>query len=825
MNSIKKQFSDLRKSTPKHIQWLLLAAAFIVVLILLTLLLTNKEEEKIENADNVIVKLSFMPDSINWANTLVGDTEKQTIKISANTPIKIMGVRFSKSINGLPAEPVQTCTRMGQIDKDNACTIDLEYKPSTALKAETIDLYVDWRRTTEPETIKNTDRMLLVLGATEPEPEKPTAPIVTEKEPVDTPVITETVQEIAAPAPIKEEIKSSVELISTSNVVPDEKASPAVAPIAQVTTSVVEEDDYVPPAETCSDFAFPGYNLSGVQSGWIRPEAGAYYYHPFSDKECNNPTGRYNPDTGIITDINDSGKKIGTDAEHIGYTAITTGEIPQLSNPPAKKDINKAVQLSAAEIAALSAPASSGSIGRIALKEVPKDVLIGTSSTMAVYSSDPFDRKFVLRQYKPIPATIVSEVRADPSLYGCTTNEQGQVSCNGQTLPVRATVDRNVYSDDGRTVVIPTGTLLLGYVTGELPGPYKSIGRMQIQWYQFILPNGVEFNFNKDGTAPFSGDSQGRAGVPGHGSTDYVEQIVMPMLTAIVPAAVNMIAPIADTFVNQIDLDNNTVVQSGTVRSSELAKNEIITAWNQVAQKLLVDAMDNTIPPFSIAAGTRITVFSPTDLVITCGNDNTKECSVENVTKASNTADERNVRNDQWNKNAPTVNYSDDSWVGQVRSFNLEQFCAPNEKGVMDIKDGMEGQIAQSGYEYRTVLAYCQSLNYQAINNAKQDAYYQNQTTNFQTSYGSTGNQTQAQQQAYNEEVLGLTYEDDVIQNPFETVETVQEAEATTGAITCPDGTAPDQYGCCTGEIYTDMGEQGFNCCPETGGDCFPPIM
>ena len=824
MNSIKKQFSDLRKSTPKHIQWLLLAAAFIVVLILLTLLLTNKEEEKIENADNVIVKLSFMPDSINWANTLVGDTEKQTIKISANTPIKIMGVRFSKSINGLPAEPVQTCTRMGQIDKDNACTIDLEYKPSTALKAETIDLYVDWRRTTEPETIKNTDRMLLVLGATEPEPEKPVEPIVTEKEPVDTPVITETVQEIAASAPIKEEIKSSVELISPSNVVPDEKASPAVAPIAQVTTTVVEEDDYVPPAETCSDFAFPGYNLSGVQSGWIRPEAGAYYYHPFSDKECNNPTGRYNPDTGIITDINDSGKKIGTDAEHIGYTAITTGEMPQLSNPPEKKEIWKATQLSLDEIEqALTQPVQQVGVdangkkifpGVIVAKEETSDVLIGTSSTTAVYSSDPFDRKFVLRQYKPIPATIVSEVRADPSLYQ-----------TGQSLPVRATVDRNVYSDDGRTVVIPTGTLLLGYVTGELPGPYKSIGRMQINWYQFILPNGVEFNFNKDGTAPFSGDSQGRAGVPGHGSTDYVEQIVMPMLTAIVPAAVNMIAPIADTFVNQIDLDNNTVVQSGTVRSSELAKNEIITAWNQVAQKLLVDAMDNTIPPFSIAAGTRITVFSPTDLVITCGNDNTKECSVENVRKASNTADERNQRFEGWRSITPTVDYTDDSWVGQVRSFNLEQFCTTDKDGIWDINESKTAEISQSGYDYRTVLAYCQSLNYQAINNAKQDAYYQNQTSTFQTSYGSTSNQTSEQQKAYNEEVLGLTYEDGVIQNPFETVETVQEAETTTGAIMCPDGTAPDQYGCCTGEIYTDMGKQGFNCCPETGGDCFPPIM
>ncbi len=40
----------------------------------------------------------------------------------------------------------------------------------------------------------------------------------------------------------------------------------------------------------------------------------------------------------------------------------------------------------------------------------------------------------------------------------------------------------------------------------------------------------------------------------------------------------------------------------------------------------------------------------------------------------------------------------------------------------------------------------------------------------------------------------------------------------------CMDGTQPDKHGCCSGEIYTDMGELGFNCCPETGGDCFPPI-
>ena len=385
----------------------------------------------------------------------------------------------------------------------------------------------------------------------------------------------------------------------------------------------------------------------------------------------------------------------------------------------------------------------------------------------------------------------------------------------------------DVYADDGRTVVIPTGTLMLGYVTGELPGPYKSIGRMQINWYQFILPSGVEFNFNTN-NAPFSGDSQGRAGVPGHGSTDYVEQLVMPMLTAIVPAAVNMIAPIADTFINQIDLDNNTVVQSGTVRSSELAKQEVITAWNQVAQKLIVDALDNTIPPFSIAAGTRITVYSPMDLVITCGTDNSKECSVETVTAATKLADSsRNQRQDDWRSSArPKVNYSDGSWTGQVRSFNLDNYCTnQTDDGMWDINPDLTAKvIAESGYDYRTVLAYCQSLNYQAISNAQQDALYQNQQQQFQSNYGVTGNQTSDQQQAYNEDILGLTYDDSgAIQNPF--VDTTTEETVTEQVITCDGGALPDEYGCCPGEIYTDMGEQGFNCCPEAGGDCFPPIL
>ena len=849
MIKIKQQISDLRKNTPKHIQWLLLAAAFVVVLILLTLLLTHKEEQALENTEDTAIDVSVSPNTIDWPSVTAGDTVSANITVSASAPVKIMNVYTADDIAGLDISK-QTCTAMSQIDANTTCSINPEFHPVAAMTAQTVKLYIDWRDVNASDEMKNTVTAVMVLGATEPEPLVVPAP---EPQPEPAPVATPDPEPAPAaipepepvavlepePAPVATEIRQDIEAIApSSDVAFLDTPVAASAPVQTNNTTAPI------PSEACSDFAMPAYNLSGVQSGWIRPSGGAYYYHPFSDTECKNPTGTYNPDNGIITDINDQGKKIGTDAEHIGYTTIQNGALPQLSNPATDRTVNRARQLTTEELenaaAAAAATASAQDLTKafhVIDTSVQPDIKVGTSGT-AVFSSDPFDRKFVLRQYKPIPATIVSEVRADPSLYGCTTDTEGKSSCTGQTLPVRATVDRNVYSDDGRTVVIPTGTLMLGYVTGEIPGPYKTVGRMQINWYQFILPSGVEFNFSIN-DAPFSGDSQGRAGVPGHGSTDYVEQLVMPMLTAIVPAAVNMIAPIADTFINQIDLDNNTVVQSGTVRSSELAKQELITAWNQVAQKLLVDAMDNTIPPFSIAAGTRITVYSPKDLVITCGTGNSKECSVETVTAASGKASEdkdRNVRQDDWRSSKPSVNYSDESWVGQVRSFDLEQYCITDEDGIWDIKNdnATANEIANSGYDYRTVLAYCQSLNYQAINNARQDALYQNQQEQFKSSYGTgstfsntiseTGTLTGISgSQAYNEDILGLTYDGGTIQNPF--VETATEEEAaTTAVITCEGGVAPDEYGCCPGEIYTDMGEQGFNCCPEAGGDCFPPI-
>ena len=785
MSKLKQQFIDLRKTTPKHIQWLLLAAAFIVVLILITLLFSNNKKQQELNISQTVAEVKAIPDSVSWTNVTVGDKKTETIKISATVPVKILDVKWEK-INGFNI--TNTCEMSQTADTGVGCEINATYEPTEANGQTKTTVSIDWYEATKSDQLAQTTTVDFTLSAESPI--KITEP-VEEPAPVALPVYDQEPTPIIEPEPVQEtaqdQMQQDLNIIAPPIEIPDETSN-------------------VSAPEACSDFAFPGYDDYGRQIGWIKPEAGTYKFHPFSDKNCNRPTGVYNPNTGIITDINNQGKRIGSDAEHIGLNTYERVELPKLSNAPAVRKVNRAEQLSTNNLKAAKA------FKRLELKKAKKDTssYLDVADGNIVVSSQSYaqDRSFMLRQYKPIPATIVSDIRAD-------------IDALEKGVPVRATVDRNVYSDNGRNVIIPTGTLLLGYVTGQIPGPYKSIGRMNINWYQFILPNGTEFNFESD-LDPYSGDSQGRIGVPGRGSTDYLEQFFMPMLTAFVPATINLINPIADAFVNQIDLDNNTVVQSGTMRSSELAKNEIITAWNQVAQKLMVDMMDNTVPPFTIAAGTRITVYSPVDLMVTCGDpkdDNDpnrfKKCAVATYGKNKH----RKITPDDMGLEKA----KDSSWVGQARSFQMEGLCAKDSDGLYRAPNecfNLESQktTSDTGYSCLTLKLYCESLNYQSKKELQYKEYRNDQQKKYDQQVSDMGGTSSKQ---FKEEIIGVTYDEDgYAENPYD-----KQEQPVENVITCFDGSIPDANGCCAGEIYTDMGEMGFNCCPEGGGDCFPPIV
>ena len=803
MNKIQTTLNEIKKQTPKQVMWLVLFAVFLVAIVLAVLFFTRKTDVA-PTAKPAELVLAFEPAEIDWRGVTVGDSKTQQITVSATGTtdgiVSFPSIELSQQINGLSVD--DTCVKSNGVP----CSITLTWMPTKALIETGVKILVKFHSPNLPEDIaeKMSETAEIPVAVSAIAPPAPPPPVVSEPAPAP------------AAEPVYNPVADTVETLAPTLPEPPPVVLPAPTPAPMPTPT--------PAKESCFEFAFGGFDAYGKQIGWIRPFGGSYKFHPFSDKDCSNPTGEYNPDTGFITDINNPGRKIGSDSDHVGFIA-TGATIPALSNP----------------VSARPAPApraaSAPTMGSVRLSDMPNSKFKSNPdqdrykpSTLGKYtaeddraddlnatvSSRPYDRSFVLRQYKPIPATIVSEVRADPKTVG--------------NLPVSATVDRNVFADNGRTVIIPAGTLMLGYVTGDLPGPYKAIGRMKIEWYQFVRPDGVEFNFDPNKN-PFSGDSQGRVGVPGHGSTDYMEQFIMPMITAIVPAAVNMIAPISDRFVNQINLDNNTVTQSGQVRSSELAKNEIITAWNKVAQRLIVDMLDNTVPPFSIAAGTRITVYSPTDLIITCGapDDNNpmgnKNCAIAEFNQRGPQSFPRGGPGQAGSK-IDAVDYSGPDWVGQVRSFDLGRFCGPNgtvnQNAIADMKSE---DFAKLNLDYRTIVAYCQSSQYEAIHNAQQAAVFANQqNVNNTASVAAVSAQGT---QAYNQQVLGLQYNPDgSIKNPFqkEAAPAAQPAVASQ-ALLCEDGTPPSANGCCTGETFTDMGDQGWNCCPAGGGDCFPPLM
>lgn len=51
-----------------------------------------------------------------------------------------------------------------------------------------------------------------------------------------------------------------------------------------------------------------------------------------------------------------------------------------------------------------------------------------------------------------------------------------------------------------------------------------------------------------------------------------------------------------------------------------------------------------------------------------------------------------------------------------------------------------------------------------------------------------------------------------------------ETAAANVAAGLCTDGSKPNKFGCCEGETYKDMGNLVFACCPDDGGECYPPI-
>ncbi|MEY3197223.1 MAG: VirB10 protein [Pseudomonadota bacterium] len=171
---------------------------------------------------------------------------------------------------------------------------------------------------------------------------------------------------------------------------------------------------------------------------------------------------------------------------------------------------------------------------RIEAKRKSSIVLVGgtenTKTEQQLEQEKDFTKRgnleYVLGQGKIIDAVIESAVNTDSG---------GEV---------RAVISRDVFSENGKVVLIPRGSRVFGSYTSAVSG---SSARIDISWNRINLDSGYTLNIKSDAV-----DNLGRKGIEGRLDRKYVEQMSNAVLLSAFNIAVatgldKLVPPVAST--------------------------------------------------------------------------------------------------------------------------------------------------------------------------------------------------------------------------------------------------------------------------------------
>ncbi|WP_312407106.1 type IV secretion system protein VirB10 [Rhizobium sp.] len=163
---------------------------------------------------------------------------------------------------------------------------------------------------------------------------------------------------------------------------------------------------------------------------------------------------------------------------------------------------------------------------------------------------------------------------------------------------IRAITSQDVYSFDGRRVLIPTGTRLIGEYQSEVTRGQK---RIFVVWTGLIRDDGVTIRLNSIGA-----DSLGRSGLTGHVDNKFRERFGASILLSIVGGGASYLTGYGSSSSSGSD-------SSDSDRASELARETIARTFSDMANTVLSENLK--IPPtISVPQGERIFIFVRQDL-------------------------------------------------------------------------------------------------------------------------------------------------------------------------------------------------------------------
>ncbi len=186
---------------------------------------------------------------------------------------------------------------------------------------------------------------------------------------------------------------------------------------------------------------------------------------------------------------------------------------------------------------------------------------------------------------------------------------------------VRAVVTENVWSFDGRRILIPAGTRLVGeYKSGISQGQT----RVFVVWTRLLRSDGVSVQLGSNGT-----DDLGRAGIAGVVDNHYVERFGAAIMLSVVGGAAQFLSSYGQnynnngtgTIITTTDPVTGAITQTQTgvnqnqlsLQARQIAAQNVSQTLTNIAQEALRNSI-NIPPTIYLDQGTRIIVFVRRDL-------------------------------------------------------------------------------------------------------------------------------------------------------------------------------------------------------------------
>ena len=217
-------------------------------------------------------------------------------------------------------------------------------------------------------------------------------------------------------------------------------------------------------------------------------------------------------------------------------------------------------------------------------------------------SSYKVDMSHVILKGKAIPAVLA---RSIDSRYA--------------DVPALAIVETNIYGEEGRNILIPAGSRLIGQAASGAGS--DKVAKIQISWERLIRPDGVAFNLE----GAQSGDAQGRGGVAAYLDEQLMEKYGTPILSTLATSAVAYMMATNDAISTT---EGGGYNGSGRAVAMAEARKNFIDVIQTILDQMIEDAQ-NVPPVVYVPSGTRLTVFPQQDLWLRSADDDEEDIKKE----------------------------------------------------------------------------------------------------------------------------------------------------------------------------------------------------